>query len=79
MKLHLISDIGLCMELDIEAKKGERIESLKNRCADNQLIRHDDVLLEYRGEVLDESLYLKDYRIKDGDTLKLIPKFVCIC
>ncbi|KYK34900.1 MAG: hypothetical protein AYK22_04420 [Thermoplasmatales archaeon SG8-52-3] len=74
MDLWVKSEIGVTEPQEIEADPTENIGKFKERCAASHVVENEDVVLMHNDEVLKEDRRLKDYGIKENETLKLVPK-----
>jgi len=77
MKVWLKSQVGLKEPQEVEVEPTENIGSVKERCGTIQ--SYDDVsnaVFMHNREVLKDDIRLKDYGIKENDTIELVPKHV---
>lgn len=74
MKIIIKSTVGLHTPTDMEVDPKEKIGTVKERAATTQAIDPESVQLMHNGEPLDDDKRIKDYGIREGDTLELVPK-----
>jgi len=73
MKIIIKTTLGLATPVDLEVDPHEKIGVVKERAATAQVVEPGKAKLSHKNEILDENKTLKDYGIKDGDTLELLP------
>ena len=73
MKIIIKSAVGLSTPVDLEVDPHEKIRTVKERAATAQVVEASNVKISHNNEVLDENKTLKEYGIKEGDTLELLP------
>ena len=77
MKLWLKSQVGLREPQQIEVEPTETIGSIKERCGTIQSFEDiSNAVLLHNRKVLDDNRRLKDYGIKENETIELVPKHV---
>lgn len=74
MKAIIKTSVGLGTPTDIEFDPKELVKNLKERAAVTQATDASSVVLMYEGTILDDNKRLKEYGIREGATLELMPK-----
>ncbi len=74
MKLVIDPTVGFATPATVECKPEDAVGTVLNRVAVDQGITDvKSVSLSYNGKVLDNRSRIKEYDLKDGDTLQLVP------
>jgi ubiquitin-protein ligase len=74
MKIIIQPTVGLNQTAELDVDPQELVRNVKERAAVNQAYDPNGAVLNYEGKVLDDNRRLKEYGIKEGATLRLIPK-----
>lgn len=74
MKVIIKPSVGLGQTTDLEVDPKEQVKNVKERAAVNQAVDPNSVVLSYEGKPLDDSRRLKEYGVKEGATLDLLPR-----
>ena len=74
MKNVIIPTVGLGQTAELDVDPQELVKNVKERAAVNQAYDPDSAVLSYEGKILDDNRRLKEYGIKEGATLRLMPK-----
>jgi ubiquitin-protein ligase len=74
MKLWVKTELGLKGSEQIDAEPTETIGTLKKKIAAKWAFDPKNTVLIHNNEVLDESQTIKDYGIKENDTIHVTPK-----
>jgi ubiquitin-protein ligase len=74
MEVIIKSSVGLASPTTLECQPGDKIGTLLNRAsADQGITDSNTVALSLNGKILDNEKRVKEYGIKDGDSLHLVP------
>lgn len=74
MKVRVESTVGLATPVEIEVQPPDSIIDVKEKIAAAQACDADSIALQWNGKTLDERFRVKDYGVKEGDTITVIPK-----
>jgi ubiquitin-protein ligase len=74
MKVVIEPKVGLGQTVTLEVEPHELVKNVKERASVNQAYEPGNAALSYEGKVLDDNRRLKEYGIKEGCTLNLLPK-----
>lgn len=74
MKVHVASSVGVSTPIDLEVDTMETIRQTTDKVAQVQAVDPNAISLVFNGEVLPPDRTLKNAGIKEGATLKAMPK-----
>lgn len=74
MKLKVNSSVGAQRSTDIDADPKENVGTVKKRIANVQICDENGIDLHWNGKALNDDARLKEYGIKEGDTISVLPK-----
>lgn len=74
MKVNISSSVGLGQAVELEAEPADSVGSLVEKVAQIQAINPESISLVKDGKVLDKGASLKKAGVKDGDSLKAMPR-----
>jgi uncharacterized ubiquitin-like protein YukD len=72
-KIRIVSTVGLKKTINKNVKETETVGNLKKSIAAIQALTDSQIDLTFHGKVLDKDKRIKEYGIKDGDTLMIVP------
>jgi len=74
LKLIIESTVGLYVPATIECEPHEAVGTVLNKAAASQGITDiESIALSFNGKVLENNRRIKEYGLKDGDTLQIVP------
>jgi ubiquitin-protein ligase len=77
MKLVVDSTVGFAQPSTVECELQDAVGTVLNKVATDQGITDvQSVSLSYNGKILDNKKRIKDYGLRDGDSLQLVPRVV---
>ncbi len=74
MRVRVESTVGLATPVEVEVKPEESVRELRHKVAAMQACDANTIALEYKGKVLEDSRRIGDYGIKEGDTIRVVPR-----
>ena len=74
MKLLYRSDVGASQQGSVEVAENDTIGAVKEKIATIVIVDASETALAYDGSVLKEKKLVKNYGLKEGDKVELIPK-----
>lgn len=74
MKIIVVGKIGLSTPAELEVQPQDAVGTVKNKaCITQGITDPDSCSLSYKGTVMDDGKRLKEYHVKEGSTLELVP------
>lgn len=73
-KINVESTVGLKKNMPVNITESETVGELLKDIATAQAHDSTQTVLTYNGETMDEKRKVKEYGLKDGDTIQIAPK-----